>query len=107
MNDTTRDLQGLPALSVAIRHHLVAIILSVGLAVGLAGLYVTNLSLTYTSSAVVLLSPAPGNPLRFPLTLIQTPKLPLHEPDLTILAYVGLYAGISLRSARCANDDNY
>lgn len=63
MNDTTRDLQGLPALSVAIRHHLVAIILSVGLAVGLAGLYVTNLSLTYTSSAVVLLSPAPGNPL--------------------------------------------
>ena len=63
MDDTTRDLRGLPALSVALRHHLVAIVMSVGLAVGLAGFYVTNLSLTYTSSAVVLLSPAPGNPL--------------------------------------------
>src|SRR5690625_7390566 len=37
--------------------------MSVGLAVGLAGLYVANLALTYTSSAVVLLSPSPGNPL--------------------------------------------
>lgn len=63
MDDTTRDLRGLPALNVALRHHLVAILMSVGLAVGLAGLYVANLALTYTSSAVVLLSPSPGNPL--------------------------------------------
>lgn len=45
------------------RHHLPLIAACVILAVNLAAFYVSTLSSTYTSSAVVLLSPAPGNPL--------------------------------------------
>lgn len=45
------------------RHHLPLIAATLVLALGLAGFYVATLSLSYSSSSVVLLSPAPGNPL--------------------------------------------
>lgn len=55
--------RSLPSLAVVIRYHLVLIVTSVVLALGLATLYVVNLSSSYTATAVLLLSPAPGNPL--------------------------------------------
>lgn len=63
MDETPRESRGLPAVGVSIRHHLTTIVVCVYLALGAAVLYVTNMASTYTSSALVLLSPAPGNPL--------------------------------------------
>lgn len=55
--------RGLPGLGVSVRHHLPLIAAALILALGFAGFYVSTLTLSYSSSAVVLLSPAPGNPL--------------------------------------------
>lgn len=55
--------RGLPGVGVSVRHHLPLIAASVILAMSLAAFYVVTLASSYTSSAVVLLSPAPGNPL--------------------------------------------
>ncbi len=55
--------RSLPPVGNLIRHNVGVLVASFGLALGLATLYVVNLPLSYTSDAVVLLSPAPGNPL--------------------------------------------
>lgn len=55
--------RGLPGVGVSVRHHLSLIAASMLLALGLAAFYVASLTSSYSSSAVVLLSPAPGNPL--------------------------------------------
>lgn len=55
--------RALPSAASLIRYHLGLIVVSVGLALGLAGLYVSNQASSYTATATVLLSPAPGNPL--------------------------------------------
>lgn len=52
-----------PGLALSVRYHLPMVVAAVILALGLAGFYVSTASRTYTSSAVMLLSPAPGNPL--------------------------------------------
>lgn len=56
-------VRSLPRARSLIRYHLGVILASVVLTLGLATLYVANLPSTYTASAVILLSPAPGNPL--------------------------------------------
>lgn len=56
-------VRGLPSLGALLRHQIASILASVLLAVGMAWIYVYNLPLTYTATAIVLLSPAPGNPL--------------------------------------------
>lgn len=55
--------RSLPSLLNLIRYNFGVIVVAIGVAVGLATLYVANLPSTYTSTAVILLSPAPGNPL--------------------------------------------
>lgn len=55
--------RSLPPVMKLIRYNWGVILVSVFLALGLAGLYVVNLPSSFTASAVVLLSPAPGNPL--------------------------------------------
>lgn len=55
--------RALPSVATLIRYHVGVIVVSVGLALGLAALYVSNQPSSYTATAVVLLSPAPGNPL--------------------------------------------
>lgn len=55
--------RSLPPVGNLIRYHVGVIVASVVLASGLATLYVANLPSSYTSAAVILLSPAPGNPL--------------------------------------------
>lgn len=55
--------RGLPRVGVSVRHHVPIIAASVILALNLAAFYVATLAPSYTSSAIVLLSPAPGNPL--------------------------------------------
>lgn len=63
MEAESRSGRDLPSLRSALRHHITSIIVCTALALGFAALYVVNLPYTYTSSAVVLLAPAPGNPL--------------------------------------------
>lgn len=55
--------RGLPPLQDLIRHQFALIIAAVAFALGLSLTYVSNLPATYTATSVILLSPAPGNPL--------------------------------------------
>lgn len=50
-------------MGATVRHHMPLIAATLVFALGLAGFYVSTLTSSYTSAAVVLLSPAPGNPL--------------------------------------------
>lgn len=61
--DSSETARALPPLGTLFRHQFRLIIASVVLLLGLAALYVFNLPSTYTATAVVLLSPAPGSPL--------------------------------------------
>ncbi len=58
--DQTRSL---PPIMSVVRHHVVLIFTPVLLALSLVVFYVVNLPASYTASSVILLSPAPGNPL--------------------------------------------
>lgn len=53
----------LPPFGPSLRRHLGVILVSTFFALGISVIYVATASFTYTSSAVVLLAPAPGNPL--------------------------------------------
>ncbi len=55
--------RSLPSLLSLVRYNFVVILVSVVVALGLAALYILSLPSSYTASAVILLSPAPGNPL--------------------------------------------
>lgn len=61
--DDQSFVRGLPRLGDLFRYHLGTILAAAALGLGFAAVAVTNLPQTYTSTAVVLLSPAPGNPL--------------------------------------------
>lgn len=58
-----RASRGMPSLGVAVRHHLLAVLMTTLLTVGAGAAFLTSQDMTYTSTASVLLSPAPGNPL--------------------------------------------
>lgn len=55
--------RGIPPLMTVIRHHVSTIVVAVLVFVGFAGFYLVSVQPTYTSSSLILLSPAPGNPL--------------------------------------------
>lgn len=55
--------RGIPPLSSVVRRHLSTILAAVVVFVGFAGFYVASVQSTYTSTALILLSPVPGNPL--------------------------------------------
>lgn len=55
--------RSLPSIPILVRYNVGVIIVSIGLVLGLATLYVVNLPASYSAAAVLLLSPAPGNPL--------------------------------------------
>lgn len=61
--ETAAQGRSVPPLLTAIRHHLVALISVVVLLMGLALAFVASTTPVYTASSVLLLSPAPGNPL--------------------------------------------
>lgn len=52
-----------PSIVSLLRYNVVVILVSVAVALGLATLYVVNLPSSYSAATVMLLSPAPGNPL--------------------------------------------
>lgn len=58
-----RASRGMPSLGMALRHHLLAVLMATLLTVGAGAAFLTSQDETYTSTATVLLSPAPGNPL--------------------------------------------
>lgn len=55
--------RGLPPMRDLIRHQFALILAAVVFAMGLSWTYVITLPATYTATSVILLSPAPGNPL--------------------------------------------
>lgn len=55
--------RSLPSVTSVIRYHIVLILATTFLALAFGGLYVANMPSSYTATAVLLLSPAPGNPL--------------------------------------------
>lgn len=55
--------RSLPSILSLFRYNIAVILVSVGLTLGLATLYVVNVPASYSADAVMLLSPAPGNPL--------------------------------------------
>lgn len=55
--------RALPTIRNLLKHQFAIILVAVAVALGVAGLYIANSPARYTSSAVLLLSPAPGNPL--------------------------------------------
>ena len=55
--------RNLPTLRLVIMYRPITILVTIVFALGLAGLYVLNSPSTFTSHAVILISPAPGNPL--------------------------------------------
>lgn len=55
--------RGLPSLLTALRHHVLALLAVTATVFGLGFAYVASSTPMYTASAVLLLSPAPGNPL--------------------------------------------
>lgn len=61
--ETGAQSRSVPPLLTAIRHHLLALMSVVVLLVGLALAFVATATPMYTASSVLLLSPAPGNPL--------------------------------------------
>ena len=61
--DRRERSRGLPSLGSLVRHQFLVILTSVAFALGLAVILIVNSPATYTASAVVLLSPAPGSPL--------------------------------------------
>ena len=63
MSDGSQVSRGMPSLWTSIRHHLWALLLITALVLGLGAAYLATKSESYTSTASILLSPAPGNPL--------------------------------------------
>ncbi len=55
--------RGIAPLMTVIRHHVRTIVVTMVVFVGFAGFYLVSVQPTYTSSSLILLSPAPGNPL--------------------------------------------
>ena len=60
---TTNPGRNLPNLRLVLMYRPLTILVTIAFALGLAGLYVLNAPSTFTSHAVILISPAPGNPL--------------------------------------------
>lgn len=57
------NVRALPSIRSLIRHQLGVILVVAAAAMGIAGLYIASSPPSYSASAVMLLSPAPGNPL--------------------------------------------
>lgn len=63
MNTATPGGSRLPSPLTALRHHQLPIVLTYLVVLGAAWAYISSVTPTYTSEAVVLVSPVPGNPL--------------------------------------------
>lgn len=63
MNTAAPGGHGLPSPLTALRHHLLPIALTYLVVLGAAWAYISSVTPAYTSKAVVLVSPVPGNPL--------------------------------------------
>lgn len=61
--ETAEPTKVLPSLFTALRHHMLVLVAMTALIMGLAVVYVSTTTAVYTSTAVLLLNPLPGNPL--------------------------------------------
>src|SRR5699024_8566375 len=60
---TTTSSRSLPSIMTAMRHHVLSLLSVVAVCLGLAVAFVMTTTPLYSSTATLLLSPAPGNPL--------------------------------------------
>lgn len=60
---TTSSSRSLPSIMTAMRHHVLSLLSVVAVCLGLAVAFVMTTTPLYSSTATLLLSPAPGNPL--------------------------------------------